>query len=279
MGVQNALAELPAMKTNPRFIFFTDFDGTITLQDSNDFMTDNLGYGAERRKQLTKECLEGKITFQESFRDMMESVKKPYSECIQFLVDNVQLDPHFAEFFQWSLANNVPVVVVSSGMEPIIKALLKSLIGPDAEKMEVIANFAGPRPGKSLDDEAGWEILFRHPESGFGHDKSVILRKYASLPDDVRPTMFYAGDGVSDLSAARETDLLFAKQGHDLITYCVKEDIPFTTFKDWSSILEGVKEITSGKKSVKDAAVEGHKAYLSGAAGIAPNSDGIPTKK
>lgn len=25
---------LPAMKTDPKFIFFTDFDGTITLQDS-----------------------------------------------------------------------------------------------------------------------------------------------------------------------------------------------------------------------------------------------------
>jgi hypothetical protein len=23
---------------NPKFIFFTDFDGTITLKDSNDFM-------------------------------------------------------------------------------------------------------------------------------------------------------------------------------------------------------------------------------------------------
>jgi 2-hydroxy-3-keto-5-methylthiopentenyl-1-phosphate phosphatase len=26
--------------------------------------------------------------------------------------------------------------------------------------------------------------------------------------------MFYAGDGVSDFSAATETDLLFAKRGH-----------------------------------------------------------------
>jgi hypothetical protein len=25
---------LPAMKTNPKIIFFTDFDGTITLKDS-----------------------------------------------------------------------------------------------------------------------------------------------------------------------------------------------------------------------------------------------------
>ena len=33
MGAQN-VSDLPAMKTNPKFIFFTDFDGTITLQDS-----------------------------------------------------------------------------------------------------------------------------------------------------------------------------------------------------------------------------------------------------
>ena len=50
--------------------------------------------------------------------------------------------------------------------------------------------------------------------SGFGHDKSITLRPYAQLPPDQRPTLFYAGDGVSDLSAARETDLLFAKKGH-----------------------------------------------------------------
>lgn len=47
--------------------------------------------------------------------------------------------------------------------------------------------------------------------SGFGHDKSLEIRPYAALPD--RPIMFYAGDGVSDLSAAKETDLLFAKAG------------------------------------------------------------------
>ena len=49
--------------------------------------------------------------------------------------------------------------------------------------------------------------------SEHGHDKSIEIRKYSSLPEGQRPTMFYAGDGVSDLSAAKETELLFAKQG------------------------------------------------------------------
>jgi 2-hydroxy-3-keto-5-methylthiopentenyl-1-phosphate phosphatase len=57
------------------------------------------------------------------------------------------------------------------------------------------------------------EITNNH-YSGFGHDKSRTIRPYARLPADERPTLFYAGDGVSDLSAARETDLLFAKKGH-----------------------------------------------------------------
>jgi 2-hydroxy-3-keto-5-methylthiopentenyl-1-phosphate phosphatase len=87
------------------------------------------------------------------------------------------------------MENNIPVVVLSSGMEPVITAILKNLIGPDADKMQVIGNHVGPRPGKSIDEEGGWEIIFKHPESGFGHDKSVELRKYSSLPEDVRPTM------------------------------------------------------------------------------------------
>ena len=49
--------------------------------------------------------------------------------------------------------------------------------------------------------------------SSFGHDKSLAIRPYAGLPDGERPVLFYAGDGVSDLSAAKETDLLFAKAG------------------------------------------------------------------
>lgn len=34
MDHMGSMADLPAMKTNPKFIFFTDFDGTITTQDS-----------------------------------------------------------------------------------------------------------------------------------------------------------------------------------------------------------------------------------------------------
>lgn len=270
MGSQPNMADLPAIKTDPKYLFFTDFDGTITLQDSNDFLTDTIGYGQPRRRQMNLACLDDKISFRDSFRDMMDSVTRPYDQCMQYLVDNIKLDPGFKAFFEWACANNVPVVVLSSGMEPIIKALLEKLVGPEASKMQVLGNFVGAREGKDINEEGGWQILFRHPESGFGHDKSIELRKYSSLAADVRPTMFYAGDGVSDLSAARETDLLFAKKGHDLINYCAREDVPFTVFDDWSNILSKCREIVEGKTTVQEAAKEGYEAYKNGAAGLAP---------
>lgn len=157
MGSQS---NLPAMATNPNFIFFTDFDGTITTRDSNDFLTDNLGYGQEKRKQGNQDVLHDRKSFRESFKGMMDSVKTPYDACIRTLVENIKLDPGFGEFYDWALKENVPVVVLSSGMEPIIRALLVHLVGEKAEKIQIVSNQVAPREGKTINEIGGWEIIF-----------------------------------------------------------------------------------------------------------------------
>jgi len=155
-----APSTLPAMKTNPKFIFFSDFDGTITTRDSNDFLTDNLGYGEKLRKQGNQDVLHDKMSFRDSFQDMMDSVKTPYDKCIQTLVENIELDPHFKEFHDWSRQNNIPVVVLSSGMVPIIRGLLVHLLGPQGEEIQIVSNDVAPRDGKSINEEGGWQIVF-----------------------------------------------------------------------------------------------------------------------
>jgi 2,3-diketo-5-methylthio-1-phosphopentane phosphatase len=155
-----AATTLPAMKTSPKFIFFSDFDGTITQRDSNDFLTDTLGYGEKLRKQGNQDVLQDKISFRDSFRGMMDSVKTPYDQCIKTLCENIKLDPYFKEFYQWARQNNVPVVVLSSGMVPIIRALLVHLVGEDADDIQIVSNDVAPRDGKSINDEGGWQIVF-----------------------------------------------------------------------------------------------------------------------
>lgn len=67
------------------------------------------------------------------------------------------------------------------------------------------------------------------------------------------PLLFYCGDGVSDLSAAKETDLLFAKHGKDLITYCNRENIPYTEFNSFEDIFSKITKIVEANgKNIND---------------------------
>ena len=223
----------------------------------------------------------------ETFQEMLDSIKTPFPECIQYLCEKITLDPYFKDFYHWSKDNGVPIVVLSSGMTPIIRALLSKLVGPEADEIEIICNEVVNRPGMTRDQEGGWTIQF-HDESGFGHDKSRAIRPYAKhcadRPNEPHPTIFYAGDGVSDLSAARETDLLFAKKGRgmafssrpssgghvlnllDLVTYCEREGVPFTVFEDWRSILATTKQILYASPSRSDSS-----CLMSHAASIDPS--------
>jgi hypothetical protein len=45
----------------------------------------------------------------------------------------------------------------------------------------------------------------------------------------------------------------------DLVTYCEREGMPFTTFESWETILDTTKDILSGKVSLKKVAEEGLK--------------------
>ncbi|KAI5809353.1 HAD-like domain-containing protein [Pyronema omphalodes] len=243
-------------KTHPellqkKFIVFTDFDGTITRTDSNDYLTDNYGMGFAARRKLADKILAEELTFRDGFKQMLDSVavNKTFDECRQIVVDKIELDPGFKVFLEYCLSQDIPVIVLSGGMEPLISALLQNLVGPN--EIPIVSNGVGKTP------QGTWEITY-HDDSGFGHDKSLAIKPFTearkNLPEGERPTYFYCGDGVSDLSAAKETDLLFAKEGHDLINYCKSSGMPYRVFKDFSTILADVKDVVEGRKTAAEIA-------------------------
>lgn len=235
----------------PPAIVFTDWDGTVTLHDSNDYLTENLGFGRARRLEINDEILNDIRTFKDGFSEMLRSISTPFPECIEYLLTHVNLDPGFKDFYTWCVSKNISVVVISSGMTPIIKALLGNLVGPTVvEDIEIISNSV------AINEITGkWEIVYKDPDTGFGHDKSKSIREYLvrnGYTKDNMPPLFYCGDGVSDLSAAKETDLLFAKHERDLIIYCKREGISYTEFKDFSDILTKIKGIVEDGKPISE---------------------------
>ena len=161
--------------------------------------------------------INGTLSFREGFDTMLRSVAafKSFNECRDLVVANIKLDPGFKTFYDWCRTHDVPIVILSSGMEPLIRALLEKLLGEGStHNIPIISNdVVGDK------SQTGWKIVF-HDGSHFGHDKSLAIQEYRAardqLPEHERPAFFYCGDGVSDLSAARETDLLFAKAGHGM---------------------------------------------------------------
>ena len=215
-------------------------------------MTDNLGYGKDKRREGNLAVLSGSSTFRDSFREMLESIVAnghSFSDCEEYLKKHIKLDPGFKEFCGWCKLQGIPFVIVSSGMAPLIRAVLIHLIGPDiANEIEIIANDALIQP------DGKWEIMYRHPSSGFGHDKSQAILPYRDLSEP--PTLFFFGDGVSDISAARHADLLFVKTKpngeNDLAAYCQRENIQHVMFSDFSQALPIVASVVQGAKSVSD---------------------------
>lgn len=225
----------------PKAILFTDWDGTVTLQDSNDMLTDNLGMGHNSRMKLNDKIIDNSLTFRDAFKDMLDSVASngyTLQYCIDYLIKHVKLDPGFQETVKWCSNNNIPVIVVSSGIDKIIESLLFSLIDSNLHKyIKIYSNHV-----ESPNNEGSWNIVYRD-NSIFGHDKnesilSVVKDYYG---DNEKGYLFYCGDGVSDVSAARSCDLLFAKSGHDLVNICKRDGINYVEFSTFHDILNEMK--------------------------------------
>lgn len=209
-------------------------------------MVDTVGMGYTERRKINEEIIHERVSYREGFRTMLESVHRPFKEMEELVRRDVTLDPGFKDFYAYAKEHDIPVVVVSSGMVPIIRSIFSNLIGEEeASKIDIIANeveFTDPeKEGKT------WKLVYRHPDNHYGHDKSKSILPYRNLPNP--PLIFFAGDGISDMSAAAHADVLFVKnkQDNDLKTYCENKKIKYTLFDNWKVIKSMLQDIVEGR--------------------------------
>ena len=214
---------------------YTDFDGTIFMQDTGHTLFDNFGCGPQRRAILAAQLESGERSFREVSDDLYASIDVPFEDGFEVMKTALDIDPDFRSFHEFCVNNSIPFNVISAGLKPVLRRVLDHFLGEEASNhIEIVANDADISA-----DGSEWKAVWKH-DSDLGHDKALSITEYregAKMRSDngTIPMIVFIGDGVSDLPAAREADVLFARRGLRLEEYCIENKlahIPFDTFAD-----------------------------------------------
>lgn len=218
----------------PPVAVFTDFDGTVTLFDLNDCLFDHCR-GREARLADEEAYLLGEMDFREVMSRQFEGINMTLEEGEALLRGRGPVvDPHFPAFVEWCRDNDVPLAIVSSGGDLMIKRQLE-MAGVVEDGLEIYAN-------RLRVEGSRWLVEFRDGSSS-GNDKRTPLRRARRRGYHV----VYVGDGHGDYDAATYADTVIAKEGSWLARTlregggdCKGAVHTFCTFRDVQEIIAGL---------------------------------------
>jgi HAD superfamily phosphoserine phosphatase-like hydrolase len=199
---------------------FVDYDGTITDVDTFDVLVRRL-VGDGPWNEIEGRLHRGELPLREALEREAELVRVSFDEAAALLEREVRFDASFAPFVEACEANGMPVTIVSSGVEPLIRSALRR---EGLERLTVIANGV-----EAL--TTGWRLRFRDPV-GNGTDKAAIVS--AARARGVHTV--FIGDGRSDYDAALAADRAFVKRNGHLERFLTERGVPFEPFASFLEV-------------------------------------------
>jgi 2,3-diketo-5-methylthio-1-phosphopentane phosphatase len=198
----------------------------------------NFGCGSTRREILDQQIHSGERSFRDVSEEMWGSLSIPFDDGFTVMQEALEIDPDFRDFHEFCRNNDIPFNVISAGLKPVLRKVLDHFLGEEASsEIDIVANDV-IIPEKESGE--GWKPVWLH-DTELGHDKALSVqqaRATAKLAcdDGTIPLIVFIGDGVSDLPAAREADVLFARRGLRLEEYCVEHRIPYHPYDTFADI-------------------------------------------
>ncbi len=220
-----------------------DFDGTISLDDTTDLLMEEFADPAWQ--DIESEWLSGSIGSRECMMRQVDLVRATPAELDAF-IDRIEIDWHFKSFVRQAQRYDVPITIVSDGLDYIIHSVLRRA-GLDG--LQVTANHL------SYKGDGQWRLTSPYASTGC-HSQSGTCK--CSIAAQRRDKMtLVIGDGRSDRCVAEDADFVFAKSG--LIKFCQDKQLPFTAFKDFSQasvlladLLDVVPTVSAGAQALKE---------------------------
>jgi 2,3-diketo-5-methylthio-1-phosphopentane phosphatase len=206
-----------------------DFDGTITQQDVLDELIKRFAID-DSWKRIEQRWQEGTIGSRECLTAQLAVVRIADSQIDSFL-DSIQLDPGLLDLIQVLDHHQVPVAVLSDGLDRFIGPLLRrtglghlkfrsNTFTRSTEILQLQCPFASPTC-----------------ESASAHCKCRSMTDLAHPRTD----WIYIGDGRSDLCPSRKSTCRFAKGV--LAANLQREQLPFLPYENLHQIATLLKTL------------------------------------
>lgn len=222
------------------WVVYCDFDGTVTSTDCVDFLLNRLADPEWRVLEAMWE--NNQITSRDCMKAQIPLIRGGWN-AIQNCLEEVNVTPGFVPFSQWCRNQQIPIFLVSEGLDRVIHSILDRI---DVKVDGIFSNRL------ETDEDRPLALSFPCPPKdkscGLGLCKCQILEQTLNLitpPGSENTFRIVIGDGASDYCWSAEADLLFAKK--KLKTYCEQEQIPFVPFQDFNDIQNHLQELMRRK--------------------------------
>jgi HAD superfamily phosphoserine phosphatase-like hydrolase len=211
-----------------RLVVLSDFDGTVTLNDTFENVLEKFGQGDWRA--VDDQYVKGEITLEDCIRIQGGMVRASIPQVLDELDQVTEFRPGFDNLAEYCKTNHYPLVLVSAGLDFVIKHFLtrENLV----DKVELFAAVAKCTPmGIKFD-------FLKLKDNRSISFKDDTVRYYKTRAD----TVAYIGDGRWDLQALRNADLRFAIKNSKLAELCKEQEIQATTVADFTEVVTSLQK-------------------------------------
>jgi len=205
------------------YAVFCDFDGTIARRDVGYHMYHHFTGG--RNDELVPDWKSGRLSTRECMAIESSMVRATPEQFYAYL-DTHTLDHTFVPFVEACREHRYPVTILSDGLDIYVRYLLQK---HDVPELPLISN-------RGHLEDGGLRVEFPYPDpgkTGGGVCKGDRIAEFRAQ-DKLGRAIIFVGDGMSDVGALPQVDILFAKK--DLQQYCERQNIPYNGFDTFDDV-------------------------------------------
>ena len=224
---------LTGAKTPPAVL--CDFDDTTAVENVAQLLLEHFGENATRQ-ELRRQAHENTISFKQYQECAFRSINAS-KEAMQAVVKaETNLRPYFKELWRYCQAREIPMAIVTVGLDFYVDALL------EREGLEDVPRYAV----KTTFTPGGIDYGYTYPWNGspdpsrglclqWGNCKCRVLEEYREKGHMI----IYVGDGSSDFCPASIADMVFARG--QLTQLCEESGVAYTELKDFQGVILGLE--------------------------------------